>query len=109
MRRSSRLQRLQDPSDHPFEGDNDHDGKESDESGAESEFEPEHLIHLAEVGDRYAIPDSEFEHGEGKEGDEHVTRYGVVSRRERGTTLMWFDGDGKQQGTPEDGGHGQSI
>ena len=46
--------------------------------------------HKAVRGDRYVVPDREFE---GSAEDSEATRYCVVVRVERGTCLVWFDGD----------------
>ena len=51
------------------------------------------LVHKSIVGDRYVVPNDEFEHDSDSGNDHMLFRYGVVSRVERGTTVLWFDGD----------------
>ena len=93
MRRSTRGKNVVDS---PDDDNVPTDGKES-ESGGEGSTdgtqEEEISVKVAEVGDRYAIPSSCFEGRSGDGERDDVTRYAVVSRRERGTTLLWFDGD----------------
>ena len=93
MRRSKRLQASQTESDDRQEDTVERNAASDHEEGNNDEGDGGNGIHLAVPGDRYAIPSDEFEKDGEDDGLGRATRYVVVSRLERGTTLMWFDGD----------------
>ena len=93
MRRSKRLQASQTLEDDRQEDTVERNAASDHEEGNNEEGDGENGIHLAVPGDRYAIPSDEFEQDGEDGGLGRATRYAVVSRLERGTTLMWFDGD----------------
>ena len=93
MRRSKRLQASQTETDDRQEDVTERNVTSDHEGGVESDGGGGNGIHLVVPGDRYAIPSDEFDLGGEDDSLGRATRYAVVSRLERGTTLMWFDGD----------------